>query len=105
MRTGHVYGVARPALRSKYLATKNSAQTLRDTTIASRSVSLIRIHYKPQEDVSNSDKGKSKLFLEGYPIRQSQHKRSHYQTYTKISHLIRQELLIHTPIKPQRTEP
>lgn len=101
VRTGHVYGVARPALRSRYLATKNSAHTLRDAMTASRRTSLIGIHYKPQQDISNSDKGKGKLFLERYSIGQSQHERSHYQAYTEVSHLVSQELLAHTQIKPQ----
>ncbi len=98
---GRFYGVARPALRSKYLATKNSAHTLRDAMTASRRTSLIGIHYKPQQDISNSYKGKGKLFLEGYSIGQSQHERSHYQTYTEVGYLVRQELLAHTPIKAQ----
>ena len=102
MRTGHIYGVARPALRSRYLATKNSTHTPKEATIASNSTSLIRIHYKSQKDISNSDKGKSKLFSKSHLVRQSQHKRSHYKTYTQISHLICQELLPHIPIKPRR---
>ena len=96
-----VYGVVRPALRSKYLATKKSAHTLRDATIARIRISLIGIHYKPQEDISNSDKGKSELFLKGHSIGQSQHEGSHYQTYTEIGHLVRQEFLSHELIKPQ----
>ncbi len=87
--------VVLPALRSKYLATKNKDHTPREAINASRITSLIRIHYKPEKDVSNPHKNQSNLFHKSYLIGQPENKGSDSQTYPQISYLVSQKPLPH----------